>query len=235
MKISKNYARYRVEVNSPHCWIWPTLFLLMGTLIFRLTDLDLSICRFFYLPQSRTWLGKVSPFWYFFYACGEYVVFVPALLGIFLFLAGNDNCHLFGNSRRAGLFVILALLAAHLTVNTLLKSRFDRPRPRHVQDFNGTRLFRMVLTPGHESGGKSFPSGHAASGFSLMILYFALRNRRRVFAIAFVLAGMTMGTMNGIARISQGGHFASDVLWSFGVVYFVSYLLYRYWYLRTVP
>ena len=41
-----------------------------------------------------------------------------------------------------------------------------------------------------------------------------------------LLAGACYGALMGVARMAQGGHFPSDVLWAGGVVYLVGLSLY---------
>jgi membrane-associated PAP2 superfamily phosphatase len=38
--------------------------------------------------------------------------------------------------------------------------------------------------------------------------------------------GILYGILMGVARISQGGHFASDILWAWGVVHLTAVALY---------
>ena len=54
---------------------------------------------------------------------------------------------------------------------------------------------------------------------------FVCYRRRPWLAAAFVLLGLTAGTVIGLARIVAGGHFPSDVLWSGGIVYFTALAL----------
>jgi len=56
-------------------------------------------------------------------------------------------------------------------------------------------------------------------GFYLLTPAFLLYRRRRGLALGFVALGLTWGSVLGVARIAQGGHFPSDVLWSAGMTY----------------
>jgi membrane-associated PAP2 superfamily phosphatase len=65
-------------------------------------------------------------------------------------------------------------------------------------------------------------------GFFLMGPAFLLYRRRPRWAWFFLLLGMAGGGLLGLARVAQGQHFPSDVLWSGGLVYlsglFLGYL-----------
>jgi membrane-associated phospholipid phosphatase len=82
----------------------------------------------------------------------------------------------------------------------------------------------------------SFVSGHAAVGFSLMAFgMFGIRKRRQFW----MLTALATGTLIGFARIAQGGHFLSDIVFSYLAIW-ISYLAirtvwlrFRVWQLRT--
>ncbi len=57
-------------------------------------------------------------------------------------------------------------------------------------------------------------------GFFLMTPFFIFRKRARRRAVAFLTLGIGCGLLIGLGRMIQGGHFASDVMWSGGFVYF---------------
>jgi lipid A 4'-phosphatase len=69
----------------------------------------------------------------------------------------------------------------------------------------------------------SFVSGHAAVGFALMSIGMLSIRKRRRFWLAI---GLIAGGAVGLARIAQGGHFFSDVVFSLIAVW-GSHLLIR--------
>jgi lipid A 4'-phosphatase len=66
-------------------------------------------------------------------------------------------------------------------------------------------------------------SGHAAMGFFPMALAWVIRRQRRFW----MLAGWVTGSLVGLGRILQGGHFLSDVWMSAAVVWLVCECLAR--------
>ena len=123
--------------------------------------------------------------------------------------------------RDAGLFFCLMLaLGPGLLINGIFKPFWGRPRPNDTIPFRGQQPFLPVGDIGLSSDGASFPSGHASMGFYLMAPGFVLYRRRPRLAAEFFALGLAGGTIMGLARIVAGSHFASDVVWSAGIVYF---------------
>ena len=133
------------------------------------------------------------------------------------------------NWRRACALVAVVVLGIGLLVHTVLKDGMGRPRPRDVQTFAGPVHFVPAFTPSNFCATNcSFVSGHAAVGFSLISLgMFGVRRRQRFW----FFAGVITGTLIGAVRIAQGGHFLSDVVFSFLAIWFV-HLLIRFFWLR---
>ncbi|MFX1259703.1 MAG: phosphatase PAP2 family protein [Promethearchaeota archaeon] len=94
------------------------------------------------------------------------------------------------------------------------------------------------LPPGPISGLKgnaSFPSGHTSMGWMflpLLILFKdrKLNNPKRVLITILIIS---WGLYLGISRIITGDHFASDVLFSTGVAFVATILLYKKFYLNS--
>jgi membrane-associated PAP2 superfamily phosphatase len=129
--------------------------------------------------------------------------------------------------RKAGWFVALSLaLGPGLIVNGLLKPSWGRPRPAHIVEFGGTVQYAPVWSPGVAPGAMSFPSGHASMGFFLIVPAFLLYRKHRLLAVLFFALGLCLGSTVGLARMIQGRHFPSDVLWSAACVYYSALFLY---------
>jgi membrane-associated PAP2 superfamily phosphatase len=128
--------------------------------------------------------------------------------------------------RKEAVFILLLLgLGPGLLVNVLLKEEFGRARPREIVDFGGSEQFTPFWRPGTAGTNSSFPSGHAAIAFSALGPWFVLREKRRRTAVLFLVLGLLFGACVGVARILQGAHFLSDILWAGGLVYLVGSLL----------
>ncbi len=222
------HAKNPPSLSGRTFWLWhaglPLALLLAGTVLFRLLPLDLDISAKFYDEKTAGWpVGQSAP-WQQLYDFGNHPAFVLSGAGLAL-LAAGAFLRQAKPWRRAGLFLVLVMLIGPgLITNSLLKEYWGRPRPRMVQTLGGEYAFEPVLTYDATSPGKSFPSGHAAAAFYLTALYFVALHRRWPGWVRWscLLAGLAFGTLMGMARIVQGGHFASDVLWAAAIVWLVA-------------
>ncbi|MCO6454893.1 MAG: phosphatase PAP2 family protein [Pirellulaceae bacterium] len=216
--------------------ILPAIALLLGTVWFRLTDADLAISRQFYDAQQQQWpLLTVQP-WDALYHYGTLPGMVVGIAGTVAGLLAT----VFGKWKtwgKSGVFLgLMLLLGPGLAVNGFFKPQWGRPRPNQVAEFGGEHQFLRVGDPGWNAELKSFPCGHASMGFYLIAPAFLCYRRHPRLAIAFLLLGLAAGGSLGVARVVQGRHFASDVLWSAGMVYYsglAAYVLLGLW--RPLP
>jgi lipid A 4'-phosphatase len=114
-------------------------------------------------------------------------------------------------------FICAALLGPGLVIEGVFKNTVGRPRPVQVEAFGGDQVFQGPFALGDNPGShRSFCSSHAAAGFALMGLGLTCGPtwRRRWFLI-----GLVSGAVIGAGRIMQGGHFLSDVIFSFYAVW----------------
>jgi lipid A 4'-phosphatase len=198
----------------------PFLLLIATVIVFRRTELDITIQKLFYQPQSG-WFLKDMPLFRFLYHYGNLPAIIISIAGLVL-LGLSYQAMKWAKWRKIGLFLVLAmLLGPGLVINTVLKDHWGRPRPRNIRDFGGKYAHEKVLSIDPESPGKSFPCGHASMGFYLFIPWFVLRKKKSLWAAVSLASGIGMGLAIGIARIAQGGHFASDVVIAGLLVYLI--------------
>jgi membrane-associated PAP2 superfamily phosphatase len=197
---------------------FPVSILLMSTFILSLMNADLLLAGRFFSAVGG-WYWKNARPWVDLYNYGNIPALILALLGLILFIfsffAGRIASY-----RKIGLFLVIYLiLGPGLLVNTVFKDHWGRPRPVEVKNFGGTEKYLPVWERGTPGKGKSFPSGHAAVGYFLLAPFFFLRTQSPKWAWFFLLLGLSYGTFMGIGRMVQGGHFATDVLWAWGLTY----------------
>lgn len=205
----------------------------------RLMGLSALICAMVFLlfPELDLW---ASGWWYradggfmlrsnaFFAAVHDYIGLLSWLTAgaaalVWLMPARGDN----GNRprrRRAAAFVVLTmLLGPGLLVNVVLKDHWGRARPGHVENFGGKAHFTPAWVISDQCQKNcSFVCGDASVGFGLIALAFVARRPRPWLAL-----GLALGVALGLMRMGQGGHFLSDVVFSFYAVWFVAWLLHR--------
>ncbi|MGD8369245.1 MAG: phosphatase PAP2 family protein [Desulfobacterales bacterium] len=184
--------------------------------LFVLFDVDRTVAAHFFDPGSGWPVGR-GPLWLFLYRYGT----IPGLVLTLAALIG------FGFSyrlrwlrpwRRECLLVFLtAVIGGGVLVNAFFKPYWGRPRPRQVAIYGGEYAFREFYSPGTPGKGQSFPCGHCTMGFVFISLA-VLRRRAPAAALAGGGFGVVYGSLLGLGRIVQGAHFATDVLWSFGIL-----------------
>jgi membrane-associated PAP2 superfamily phosphatase/uncharacterized membrane protein YbhN (UPF0104 family) len=201
------------------------LVLVAATALITFTDLDRETARLFYLQGAGFVAGDRLP-WRTLYRYGEW----PALFlvaGALLVLAAGFAQAGLRRYRRACVFLLLVyLLGPGLLINGMLKTHWDRPRPVDVVDFGGAQPFVQLSAPTFDGpAGRSFPSGHASVAFYLASPWFLLRSTNRRAARLWLGAGLAYGGLMGLARMVQGAHFLSDIVWSWGIVHLLGLLL----------
>jgi lipid A 4'-phosphatase len=206
-------------------FLLPVGLLLILTALIAATGLDITLERHFY--QQGVWIGRDLDPWRFLYRFGVFPAYL--LGGSMLLLYGAGFCSRWAvRFRKDALFLVLVLaLGPGLLVNTVFKDQWGRPRPSQLQIFNGREhlSFHQVWERGEPGVGRSFPSGHASAAFYFVAPYFVLRRRSRKYARLALAGGLAYGVLMGVARMAQGGHFPSDVLWAGGIVYLSGLIL----------
>jgi membrane-associated PAP2 superfamily phosphatase len=220
-------APVRYLLKTPPLWI-PLVLLAVITLFFRLTDADLTLAQLFFNDAgsgSRWPLGDAEP-WRWLYDYGIYPAWILGGGGLAVWLL-SFFWKKMQPFRKEGLFFALMLLIGPGILVNCTKPFCGRPRPHLTERFGGKMDFLPVLATGENLKGdcNSFPSGHASTGFYLMAPAFVLYRRRPGWAAAFLLLGLAAGITIGIARMAAGAHFASDVIWAGGFVYFTGLIL----------
>ena len=191
-------------------------------------SLDLDASRQFY-GGDGSWPLRSHPF---VAACYEYgpgpglAIAVPALLG---WIASWGVARLRRHRRALGFVALAAIVGPWLLTNAVFKEHWGRPRPRELTEFGAAQTFVPLGRPGFEFKGRSFPSGHSAMAFFPLALFFVAASRERWRAAGIALAiGLVLGLAVGSARVMEGAHFPSDVLWAAAFVWFPSWGLARW-------
>ncbi len=117
-----------------------------------------------------------------------------------------------GKRRALSAWVAVVVLGVGLLVHEGFKNHWGRPRPHQVVELGGTLPYMPPLQPSdHCARNCAFVSGHAAGAFSLMALGM-FRGRRSRWR--WLVGGAMLGLLVGAVRVTQGGHFLSDVLFA---------------------
>ena len=184
---------------------------------------DMAVSAVFYRSDIHDFAGKDSIVVMAIYK------FIPLLstgviVGVVLALIGSFFIH---GARgrlwriRAGFLAAALALGPGLVVDVVLKECWGRARPSEVAEFGGKARFTPAFLLS-DQGGRSFVSGHASAGFFVAAFGFlgGAAARRR-----WTLIGLVFGSIVGFGRITQGGHFLSDVVFAFYFTWFSIWLV----------
>lgn len=207
-------------MKHPALWLWLGSFALAALLFSLWPGFDLWVSRQAYDP-ARGFIGEQLGWVEAIYASARWLTIAALLLGLVL-LAGSFIKRWQGRwpRRGVGAFLLVSLLLGPgLMVNGVLKEHWGRARPHQVVEFGGSQPFTPALLPtNHCERNCSFVSGHSSIGFWWLALGLAWpRWRRQAMALGLVLGGAL-----SVARIMQGGHFLSDTVFCFLIVWGVA-------------
>lgn len=207
--------------HTPLVYLWAALGgFTAAALLSVLVDFDRTIAAMFYHPtHASPWFVGERPPWIWLYRYGEYPALVAAVAAGLIWL-GSWRWPSWVHYRRGCALLVLAVaLGPGLLVNGVLKPLWGRPRPRQIESFGGSVAYRPWWQPGGLSQGRSFPSGHAAMGY-ILVVGVCLVPPSRAWWLRPLVCGvaLTYGTLLGYTRLLQGGHFASDVIYAGGLM-----------------
>ncbi|HUN46962.1 MAG TPA: phosphatase PAP2 family protein [Stellaceae bacterium] len=196
-----------------------------SVLFLALPGIDLWASSLFYRADGGFFLTDWGPIRFIFRAVPWLVTAEIVLVPVVVFAGWWRGRALFGIDLRAGIFLLLALaLGPGLLVNTVLKDHWGRARPSQIIEFGGSKEFTAAPLPAAQCERNcSFVAGHPAIGFGLVAFAFLTRDRRRRRAIAAAAIGF--GSLVGVVRIAEGGHFLSDVVFAGLLVSGLTWLL----------
>ncbi len=200
------------------------LALVAATTLIACFGWDMQLARAFYTPGLGFSIGQKQP-WYALYRFGEWPAFALGGMAGIVFLLGFFRPTLAVFRRQALFLALLLIIAPGILANAVFKDHWGRPRPRQVMELGGTMAFHQPWQPGPAPKNASFPAGHPTVAFYLSAPYFILRREKRRQALLWLWGGFGYGCVMGAARIIQGGHFLSDVVWSAGFVYLTALVL----------
>jgi len=189
------------------------LITILGIISFFNSDIDIYISSLFY---NNGFVDNL--FVKFIYKLIPILTVISSIFIIFGLFKPK-----FGITRYGYIFLLVTLITAPGIAVNGLKDTVGRARPIQTKEFGGEKNFTKPLVISNECNKNcSFVCGHAGVGFWLISFGFLFANRQIFYyAISF-------GFLVGFVRIAQGGHYFSDVLFSFLVVYIFVYLIYYF-------
>lgn len=197
-------------------------FIISSLLFVFFPQIDIFVSDLFYSQNSGF---TANGTWYevLLYNSIEPVVAIaigaPIIIWLYNLATNKNILHV---NRKVVLYLLLALaIGPGLIVNDLFKDHWGRARPAQIIMYGGDKEFTPAFVLS-DQGGYSFSCGHAAGAFFLIALALLARKNR---AFWMTLA-LTYGVLISYIRIAAGGHFFSDTVVSFFVVYITTLVLY---------
>lgn len=191
----------------------------------RGSGFDLAAQQWIHRIGGPDWGLGEHPFWKWLYWGGT----IPAAVVVFgalgLFFWSWREAALRPWRRVMGFLILSGIIGPGIITNAVVKEYWGRPRPRELVEFGGRSEFEPILTYDGSSHGLSFPCGHATMGFYFLALYFLVRGRRPDLAQGILFGSLAIGGLMGIARMTQGAHFFSDVVWAAAVCWYTPLVL----------
>lgn len=191
------------------------------------SPLDFALEHLFYQP-GEGFIGRHS-FWLedILHDRAKQAVIVVGVLAIAGFALSLLPTKLRPWRRSLG-YLVLAL-ALSTSVVTPLKTLTGMHCPWSLSEFGGQEQFTPLLAERAPTThpGRCWPGGHASAGFSLIALFFVLRDRKpRAARIALAFA-LGLGALFSLGRMAQGAHFLSHNLWTLLIDWVLCLLTYR--------
>lgn len=190
-------------------WVWPGIDLAVSGFFFEHGGFPLGSNHF--LNEIRHFLNALV-----------WLAVGVSAVGLILSVCLKDRISFF--SARVCLYVLLCFaVAPGLVVNTILKNNWGQPRPIQISQFGGSKHYEKAWVMSNQCATNcSFVCGDCAAAFAFFCFVPLLRRRKTAMVIVSAFA-----LLLGYVRISQGGHFLSDVLLAYCIDFVVIFLLYK--------
>ncbi|MBA1272493.1 phosphatase PAP2 family protein [Stutzerimonas azotifigens] len=196
--------------------LWFGLPLIFGVLMLVIDPIgvDFALAHMLYDPQ-RSFIGRDSSFLEdVLHDRAKQLVIVIGVLAIAGFVASLLPTPLRRWRRPLG-YLVLAL-GLSTSIVTPLKALTGVQCPWSLNEFGGDQAYAPLfgVHPATDKPGRCWPGGHASAGFSLLALFFVLRDRKPRLAKAALVGALALGTVFSLSRMAQGAHFLSHNLWT---------------------
>lgn len=201
----------RSHLINPAWLAWPALALL-ATLLSRNTDIDMTLTRLFFDPQTGTFPLRHAWLWSTVLHDGLRELSAMAWLSLLIVTLSawqRSRMDLYQPMR----YTLLAS-AAVLLMNGLLRNMSAHSCPWALSGLGGDAdYFRLLApVPAHPGPGHCLPSGHAASAFMWWPAVHACQRWRPQTALPATLLIILLGSLCGLTQIARGAHFLSHIL-----------------------
>lgn len=207
--------------------VCPALALLLGLLVTQGLGMDRYWADLLFRFEGGEWDLRYA--WLTSRVLHEYAQRLSITWGVLLLALTAIS---FGWQRlkpwRRGLVCLCIAVITSLLLVSLGKHVLALPCPWDLQRYGGDVAgdAAYALHPGAVGG--CFPAGHAAGGYVLISLYFFARSYRLRHARWWLVPGLVVGLVYGLAQQLRGAHFLSHDMVSLALCWFVSYGIFQF-------
>lgn len=238
MRPVRKYAMSSARTSRPfdfRIWLGLPLGLMALLLMLDPKPLDFALAERFYDPATgfigrhSSWLENVL------HDQVKILVICLSVACIAAFLLSLLPVRLRSWRRELG-YLVLAL-GLSTSIVPPLKTLTAVQCPWSLTRFGGHEAFSPLIgeRPVTDKPGRCWPGGHASTGFSLLALYFALRDRRPRLARWALGFALILGCVLSLGRMMQGAHFLSHNLWTLLLDWLIAVVGYRVLLYRAAP
>ncbi len=223
------FKNFRIELKNFEIKVFNSNYFFLSIIVFLISmfyvsigsTIDIYISSFFYKGNQEFLIQSFS-----LTSVIARKIFLPLLI-IYIFICPILSLYVpiknifFGykfNIKDIAFVYSSVLFNLIIIVNIFLKSFWGRARPNDILELGGGDNFSAWFQYSDACNTNcSFVSGDASVGFALIAMYFITKNN------LFFWLSLLSGIVLGLVRISEGGHFFSDILMSGLIIYFLSF------------
>lgn len=208
----------------------PLVLFVLAAGVLAATNLDIQVAQsLFFDGVHGRWAGGGN--WWIesvIHTGGRWAIRLVVLLTLLLWAGTFVDSRWRALRRPLACFIVSVVLA--VGVVGLLKVITNVDCPWDLTLFGGKYPFVHLFAHRPEGlrAGQCFPAAHASSGYALMTLYFAFRERSPALARTGLLTGIVTGLVFGLAQQSRGAHFLSHDVWSAFICWSVALAVYAF-------
>lgn len=192
-------------------------------------NIDITIASYFYDNTTNSFIGNSSSLLTFLHYAARVVPIVISILGILFLMLIIVKGFKFKYKKELLYLLVCLWVGPGIIVNVFFKDNWGRPRPVMVKELGGEKVFQQPFVISKQCHKNcSFVCGDASIGFWLMAFVPLIATFRRRLAMLGV--SMIAGGSLGLMRMSQGGHFFSDVIFCGIFIYISTAIVYLLFY-----
>ena len=212
------------------------LLLAISLYLVNYTNIDLELQKFLFDFETKTWIvDRDEPVKKFIFYNLPKILFglaVTCFVVAYYLSIKSSSKDFFRKNRHRFALILLGFIAIPLLAGNIKKFT-NVYCPNQHEIYGGKYPYVKILEAYprdfvQEDKGQCFPAGHCVTGFVLMILFFALKDKKQ--RLIGLFSGIIFGWILGFYQMSRGVHFFSDTLISMLICFLLAAIIYRLYY-----